>query len=148
MASCCQHPGWPPYIATWWISMLLHAAGCDGTGMETNAKVWVLHSNFMAWLEKKSPPWCSFTPLLASSVIYYTAIPLTLPCDTRMMTWQYYGANHNFLSLLWTSWPCSTPAHNTPYSSQSGGDDLAAPGLGTWEGRDRFLILPFCPLSW
>ena len=127
--------------------------GVMGPGQRQTLR-WVLHANFRAWLEKKSPSQYCFAPLLASPAIY-TATPLTLqywmwelPSDTSMITWQYYGVSHNFLSLLWTTWPCSTPAHNAPRSSQSGDDDRAAPALGRWVGRARFILLPSCPFSW
>lgn len=70
LTSCRQHPGSPPYSATRAMSTLLRAAGCDGTGTETNAKVWARDANFRARLEKKSPSQCCFASLPASSVIY------------------------------------------------------------------------------
>lgn len=71
-----------------------------------------------------------------------------LPSDISKMTGQYYDVSHNFLSLLWTNWPCSTPAYKAPHSRQSGDDDLVAPALGRWVGRDRFILLLSYALSW
>lgn len=151
MASCCPHPGWPLCSATWGKSTLLYAVEYDGTGADTNARVCTLTSGHD--LEKKSPSQCCFTPLLASSAICCHSPNTAVLNVGAAQGYQYDDmtvlcVSHNFLSLLWTSWPCSAPDHNAPHSSQSGGDDLASPALGRWVDRDRFILLPSCPLSW
>lgn len=64
--SGCQYPGSHLTVPVG-MAVLFCAAGCDGAEMDTNAEVWVPHTDCTQdWRRKVHPQFC-FIPLLASS---------------------------------------------------------------------------------